>query len=107
MCVEKNILINRSNQILLNKLVDISHGKWLSVQPKTKVAEMMSTGPKSLNVGLRKRENDRIERENQAFAKRLFSKQKEGSLSKKKMDEDYFNYLKYKKQIMKVPTKKK
>jgi hypothetical protein len=42
-------------------------------------------------VGNRKRENERIERENQAFAKRLFAKQKEGSLSKKKMDEDYFN----------------
>ena len=29
--IEKNILINRDNQILLNKLVDISHGKWVSV----------------------------------------------------------------------------
>jgi hypothetical protein len=42
-------------------------------------------------VGNRKRENERIQRDNQALAKRLFAKQKEGSLSKKKMDEDYFN----------------
>ena len=27
--VEKNIVINRENQILLNKLVEISHGKWV------------------------------------------------------------------------------
>jgi hypothetical protein len=66
------MLINRDNQILLNKLVDISHGKWLSVQPKSKASETF--GPRSLNVGNRKRENERIERENQAFAKRLFAK---------------------------------
>jgi hypothetical protein len=42
-------------------------------------------------VLLRKKENERIERENQAFAKRLFARQKEGSLSKKKMDEEYMN----------------
>ncbi len=60
-----------------------------------------------MNVILRKKENERIERENQAFAKRLFAKQKEGSLSKKKMDEDFNNYMKYKKQIMKVPVQKR
>lgn len=61
---------------------------------------------RSLNVGLRKRENERIERENQAFAKRLFNKQMNGSLSKKKMDEDYSAQMRYKKQIMKVANKK-
>ena len=30
MLIEKNIVVNRDNQILLNKLVDISHGKWVS-----------------------------------------------------------------------------
>ena len=29
---EKNITINKDNQILLNKLVEISSGKWSSVQ---------------------------------------------------------------------------
>ena len=28
---EKNIIINKDNQILLNKLVEISNGKWSSV----------------------------------------------------------------------------
>jgi len=31
-------------------------------------------GPTSLNMGIRKRETDRIEKENHAFAKRLFDK---------------------------------
>ena len=29
---EKNLTINKDNQILLNKLVEISSGKWSSVQ---------------------------------------------------------------------------
>jgi len=58
-------------------------------------------------VGVRKRENERIERENQAFAKRLFAKQNQVSFSKKKMDEEFYNHLKYKKQIMKVAGQKK
>jgi hypothetical protein len=31
-------------------------------------------GPTSLNMGIRKRETERIEKENHAFAKRLFDK---------------------------------
>ena len=31
MYLEKNIVINRENQILLNKLVEISHGKWVLI----------------------------------------------------------------------------
>jgi hypothetical protein len=53
-------------------------------------------------VGFRRRENERIERENQAFAKRLFDKQREGSLSRRKMDEEYQSYQRYRRQIMKV-----
>jgi hypothetical protein len=30
---ERNITINKDNQILLNKLVEISSGKWSSVAP--------------------------------------------------------------------------
>ena len=87
-------MINRHNQILLNRLVDISHGKWLSVQPKNRASETF--GPRSLNVIARKRENERIERENQAFAKRLFARQKEGSFSVKKMEEDFMKQQRYK-----------
>jgi hypothetical protein len=43
-----------------------------------------------LNIGVRKLENERIEKENHAFAKRLFDKT--GNLSKKRMDEEYYNH---------------
>jgi hypothetical protein len=49
---------------------------------------------------VRKKENERIDRENHAFAKRLFDKA--GSLSKKKMDEEYYSHIKYRKQIQKL-----
>lgn len=71
---EKNIDLNRENAILLNKLVDISQGKWSSVHGPSNMRKKasQSVGPKSLNISIRKRENERIERENHAFAKRLF-----------------------------------
>lgn len=76
---EKNITINKDNQILLNKLVEISSGKWSSVAPVPKKAKARNQsvkvkGPTSLNMGIRKRETERIEKENHAFAKRLFDK---------------------------------
>jgi hypothetical protein len=68
--------MNKTNQVLLNKLVDISHGKRSSVFGPTLMKKargsVSHTGPRSLNISVRKRENDRIERENHAFAKRLF-----------------------------------
>jgi hypothetical protein len=33
---ERNITINKDNQILLNKLVEISSGKWSSIAPNPK-----------------------------------------------------------------------
>lgn len=76
---EKNITINKDNKILLNKLVEISSGKWSSVAPvPTRKAirnnSVKVKGPTSLNMGVRKRETERIEKENHAFAKRLFDK---------------------------------
>jgi len=44
---------------------------------------------------VRKKENDRIERENHAFAKRLFDRQ--GNISKKKFDEEFNLHQRYKK----------
>lgn len=98
---EKNITINKDNQILLNKLVEISSGKWSSVAPapkrnqSVKVKNNVSgSGPSSLNMGLRKRETERIEKENHAFAKRLFNKQ--AVLNKKNLDKEWKNHLTYK-----------
>ncbi len=88
---EKNITINKDNQILLNKLVEISSGKWSSIAaplPAQKKNRNQSVrvmkGPFSLNMGVRKRETERIEKENHAFAKRLFDKQ--AVLQKKELD---------------------
>ena len=77
---EKNITINKDNKILLNKLVEISSGKWSSVAPvptkknANRNNSVKVKGPTSLNRGVRKRETERIEKENHAFAKRLFDK---------------------------------
>ena len=70
---ERNLEINRDNQVLLNKLVEISAGKWSHIK-KEKIAGANMGGPKSLNLGFRKKETERIEKENHAFAKRLFDK---------------------------------
>ena len=77
MYVEKNIGLNRENAILLNKLVDISQGKWSSVHGVTALKKLSksgskSKGPTSLNISIRRKENDRIERENHVLAKKLF-----------------------------------
>ena len=55
-------------------------------------------------MGMRKRETERIERENHAFAKRLFDKQ--AVLKKKAFDSDFQSHLNYKKQIQKLPNQK-
>ena len=54
-----------------------------------------------MNLVVRKRETERIERENHAFAKRLFDKK--AIVEKKKLEKDYGDHLKYKRQIQKMP----
>jgi len=100
---ERNRSINKDNQILLNKLVEISTGKWTSVVPAPKKNRNKShnvKGPSSLNMVVRKKETERIEKENHAFAKRLFDKQ--AVLQKKQLDQDWVSHKKYKKQIQKL-----
>ena len=63
-----------------------------------------TVGPKSLNIHVRKLENERIERENHAFAKRLFDKS--GSISKKRLENEWVSQVKYKKIVEKVRPKK-
>ena len=111
--------INRNNQILLNKLVEISAGKRSSVVPAPRRIREMSKqspsmarnfsisqlgqssqgnlGPKSLNFVRRKNEIDRIERENYMFAKKLYDNH--GNISKKRLDAEYKLINKYKKNI--------
>jgi hypothetical protein len=93
----------------LNKLVEISSGKWSSVATVPKKPPVKRTvsvkvngkGPISLNMLVRKKETERIEKENHAFAKRLFDKQ--AVLNKRNLDCDWRNHIKYKRQIMKMP----
>ena len=60
--IEKNSEINRENQILLSKLVEISSGKYSSLGPAQKKAKKKATpAKKSLNYGKRKAEYERIE----------------------------------------------
>lgn len=102
---KKNAAISYENQILLNKLVDISNGKWSAVPMPLRGRTSQSTNrqggggskglyqPTSLNIGYRKKETERIERENQAFARRLFEKQ--SSVAKSTMEKHYVQTLKY------------
>ena len=95
---------------MLNKLVEISTGKWSCVPTKEHMSrDFRSVDPairfsmnsyKSLNLPFRKRETDRIERENHAFAKRLFDRP--ANLSKKKLEVEYKDHQKYLKQIQKM-----
>ena len=50
---------------------------------------------------VRKKETERIEKENHAFAKRLFDKN--AVMNKKALDSEYRNQVKYRKQIQKMP----
>jgi len=60
----------------------------------------MGANVKSLNLPYRKRETERIERENHAFAKRLF--ERPPNLNKKKLDEDFRDHKKFLKLIQKM-----
>ena len=79
--------LNRENQILLNKLVDISQGKNASINGPATYKKAGGNGPRSLNIAVRKKETARIERENHAFAKRLF--ENGGTISVRKLDAEF------------------
>ena len=51
---------------------------------------------------VRKKETERIEKENHAFAKRLFDKN--AVMNKKALDSEWREHVKYKKQIQKMPN---
>ena len=55
----------------------------------------------SLNMPFRKRENQRIERENHEIAKRLFDKQ--SVINKKSMDQEWQQYKYYQRRVQKMP----
>jgi len=77
---EKALAIEKDNELLLGRLVEISRKK------KTNILSQ-SVQPKSLNGGYRQREKNRIAAENEAFAKRLLSQQ--AQLDRKRLENDY------------------
>ena len=70
--------------------------------PRKRASASQARGyaPTSLNLAVRKKETERIERENHAFAKRLFDKK--AVVAKKNLDADYRAHLRYKGQIAKM-----
>jgi hypothetical protein len=67
---------------------------------QTSIIRQTSQQAKSLNIVVRKRENDRIERENHAFAKRLFSNLP--TLKKRDMDVQYEQHVNHRSRISKA-----
>jgi hypothetical protein len=72
--LERENEISKTNAKLIKNLLEISHGKRASVPTtaQTKV-RAISMKPKSLNEGARKRELERIAKENFDMVKRLHS----------------------------------
>eukprot|EP00347_Sterkiella_histriomuscorum_P003377 403364530 len=106
---EKEIEVNRNNKKLLEKLVEISKGKHLSVEAFQPITHSVSTTniegfrPKSLNIVSRKKESQKIEEDNFKFAKRLFESQ--GLISAKEMKQQFKDHVKIKKQVRKLVLK--
>mmetsp|Transcript_62405 Transcript_62405/g.71581 ORF Transcript_62405/g.71581 Transcript_62405/m.71581 type:complete len:472 (+) Transcript_62405:106-1521(+) len=95
---EKKFYSRRHNQILLDKLVDVSQGKWSSVRQM--VSPTNVKGPRTLNFYHKKKEAERIALENEAFARRLMDRGP--VISKKKFDNEYRQQQRYRKQILKI-----
>jgi hypothetical protein len=70
------------------------------MQQKAKKRSPVSMGPRSLNISVRRKENERIERENHAFARRLF--QNSGSMSKEIFEIQYNHHLEHRNRISRV-----
>jgi len=80
---EKALAIEKDNQLLLGKLVEISRKK----KPNLFPLKNDTNHPKTLNGPSRRREKDRIAQENEAFARRLLSQQP--SFNRRKLETDY------------------
>ena len=73
MSIEKENAISKNNAMLIKNLLDISNGKRTSVPPlSSQVSKRaVSQKPKSLNEVVRKKELERIAKENFDMVKRL------------------------------------
>lgn len=94
--MEKHNAIEKDNEILLGKLVEIARKKKTAADFKSDKHHIGT-----LNAPHRKREKDRIAAENEAFARRLLSQQP--SFNRKKLETDYEKHNSRVKQMQKVP----
>lgn len=93
---EKLLAIEKDNEILLGRLVEISRKKkndFVGLSKSTNIT-------KTLNGPSRQREKDRIALENEAFAKRLLSQQ--ALFNRKKLEVDYGKHLNLVKQMQRL-----
>lgn len=80
---EKTNAIEKDNELLLGRLVEISRKKPAALSQ----VKSENTLPRTLNGPSRRREKNRIAAENEAFARRLLSQQP--SFNPKKLENDY------------------
>jgi hypothetical protein len=80
---EKSQAIDKDNQLLLGRLVEISKQK----KPKLFTVKSEASIPKTLNAPYRKRELERIANENEALARRLLTQN--SAFSMKRLEDDY------------------
>jgi len=93
---EKALNIEKENELLLGKLVEISRKK----KPNLLPGKAENNHPGTLNGPSRKKEKDRIALENEAFARRLLSQQP--SFNRKKLEVDYGKHNERVKQMSKM-----
>lgn len=83
---EKINQIRKNNQLLLDRLLDISKGRWAAPGMKAKQRKRR-VGPKSLNYVTKRRELERIDNENMKLMKRIVNQN--AMLSTKKHEKEY------------------
>jgi len=83
---EKQFAIEKDNELLLGRLVEISRKKKPNLFP-AKNTKIEAALPKSLHGPSRRKEKDRIAMENEAFARRLLSQQP--SFNRRKLEVDF------------------
>jgi len=95
--LEKSQAIDKDNQILLGRLVEISKQKKSKLVP---VKSEASLSTKTLNAPYRKRELERIANENEALARRLLSQNSKFSM--KRLEDDFEKHRVLLKQVQKL-----
>ena len=81
------IISNRNNQLLLDKLLEISKGKFAAPGMNHKQPKKKRKGPKSLNYVTKKREMERIDQENMKLMNRIVNQN--AMLNTKKFEAEY------------------